>query len=72
MIVDGVDSLIVCVDTRALWLHPGNVAGAITQVRPSGVDVASGVEEEGNPRRKDPARLEEFFEAVRAADEGGR
>jgi phosphoribosylanthranilate isomerase len=46
-------------------LTPENVAEAITQLRPSGVDVASGVE--ASPGRKDPARLARFIENVRAA-----
>ena len=41
-----------------------NVDGAILQVRPWMVDVSSGVEAE--PRRKDPARIRAFVEAVRA------
>lgn len=49
-------------------LHPGNVAGAIRRVQPFGVDVASGVEGTSGPRHKEPARLREFFAAVRAAD----
>jgi phosphoribosylanthranilate isomerase len=40
-----------------------NVTGAIAVTRPFAVDVASGVEAE--PGRKDPARLEAFFDAVR-------
>jgi phosphoribosylanthranilate isomerase len=41
-----------------------NVAGAIEIARPYAVDVVSGVESE--PGRKDPARVEAFFEAVGA------
>lgn len=48
-------------------LHPENVAEAISIVRPFGVDVASGVELPGEPRRKDPARTEAFVRAVRSA-----
>ncbi len=47
-------------------LHPDNVADAIATVRPFGVDVASGVEHPGEPRRKDPARIEAFVRAVRS------
>lgn len=47
-------------------LNPGNVASAIRKVRPYAVDVASGVE--ASPRRKDPARVRAFIQAVRAAD----
>lgn len=46
-------------------LNPGNVAGAIGQVHPWGVDVATGVEE--RPGRKDPRKLRFFIDAVRAA-----
>ena len=42
-----------------------NVGDAIAATHPFGVDVASGVEAE--PGRKDPARLADFFAAVRAA-----
>jgi phosphoribosylanthranilate isomerase len=45
-------------------LRPGNVAQAITMVRPIGVDVSSGIETEG---RKDPARMRAFVESARAA-----
>ena len=50
-------------------LHAGNVAAAIRQVRPWAVDVASGVEGGAGPRRKNPAKLREFFAAVRAVSE---
>lgn len=43
-------------------LTPANVAGAIRQTRPWGVDVASGVEV--SPGRKDHARMREFVAAV--------
>lgn len=46
-------------------LHPGNVAEAIAAVRPSGVDVASGVERAVG--LKDPARMRQFVAAARAA-----
>lgn len=49
-------------------LHPGNVAGAVLQVRPEAVDVASGVEGTDGPRRKDAERMRAFIEAVRSAD----
>ena len=47
-------------------LEPGNVGAAIARVRPSAVDVASGVE--SSPGIKDESRMKEFFEAVRLAD----
>ena len=49
-------------------LTPENVAEAIGQVRPWGVDVATGVERE--PGRKDPRRLRAFIAAAKAADPG--
>ena len=50
-------------------LRPENIAGAVRQVRPFAVDVASGVEGGAGPRRKDRARLRDLFAAVRAAEE---
>jgi phosphoribosylanthranilate isomerase len=47
-------------------LTPETVGPAIHAVRPWGVDVASGVE--AAPGVKDPARVEGFLAAVRAAD----
>ena len=49
-------------------LRPENVAAALRQVRPFGVDVASGVEKTGDPRRKDLARMRDFFSEIRAAE----
>jgi phosphoribosylanthranilate isomerase len=46
-------------------LTPDNVAEAIAAVRPSAVDVASGVE--SSPGRKDSAAVEAFVRAARAA-----
>ena len=46
-------------------LEARNVHEAIAATRPSGVDVASGVEEA--PGRKDPARVHAFIAAARAA-----
>jgi len=47
-------------------LSPDNVATALAEVVPWGVDVASGVEVSGEPRRKDGPRLQRFLAAVRA------
>ncbi len=41
-------------------LHPGNVAEAVRLLQPYGVDVSSGVEREGTPGRKDPAKVLDF------------
>ncbi|MBV8145875.1 MAG: phosphoribosylanthranilate isomerase [Gammaproteobacteria bacterium] len=46
-------------------LNESNIAAAITQVRPFGVDVSSGVEE--RPGLKSPAAIMSFVTAVRAA-----
>lgn len=46
-------------------LDPDNVADAIAQVRPFGVDVSSGVE--SAPGRKDPLRIASFVERARRA-----
>ncbi len=46
-------------------LSPENVAGAIAEVEPWGVDVVTGVEKE--PGRKDPLAVKRFIENARAA-----
>ncbi len=46
-------------------LDAGNVGAAIRQVRPFGVDTSSGVE--AGPGRKDPAKMQAFVGAARAA-----
>jgi phosphoribosylanthranilate isomerase len=48
-------------------LTPDNVAAALTSVRPWGLDVASGVERAGEPRRKDPVLVARFIENARLA-----
>ena len=50
-------------------LDPGNVGEAVAAAHPYAVDVASGVEAE--PGRKDPALLEQFFDAARSAAPAG-
>ena len=52
--------------TLAGGLTAENVAEAIRVVSPYCVDVASGVEVAGQPRRKDPTRVAAFVAAVRA------
>jgi phosphoribosylanthranilate isomerase len=53
-------------------LTPANVAEALADVGdipPWGVDVATGVEFEGEDARKDPAKMREFVEEVRRREE---
>lgn len=46
-------------------LQPENVRAAVRAVQPYAVDVASGVEAEGDARRKSAERMARFFEAIR-------
>lgn len=48
-------------------LRPENVADAVRIVAPYAVDVSSGVEVEGTPGRKDPARMRAFVQAAKTA-----
>ncbi|MBL8155330.1 MAG: phosphoribosylanthranilate isomerase [Anaerolineae bacterium] len=49
-------------------LTPENVGERIENIQPWGVDVASGVEIEGQPGRKDPERVRAFIDAVRRSE----
>lgn len=46
-------------------LNAENVAALLAEVAPFGVDVASGVEQDGRPGRKDPDKVARFVRAAR-------
>jgi phosphoribosylanthranilate isomerase len=46
-------------------LKPENVIAAIQQADPFGVDVASGVEKDGHPKKKDVNKLKAFIEKAK-------
>ena len=59
------------VDTRLILaggLSADTVGAAIDTVAPFAVDVSSGIQVEGHPRRKDRTRMERFVAEVAAAD----
>lgn len=47
-------------------LKPENVGGIVRQAQPWGVDVASGVEFDGQPGRKDAMKMRDFVQAAKA------
>ena len=49
-------------------LQPGNVGKVVSEFRPYGVDVSSGVE--SRVRVKDPSKVRDFVDAVRRAEMG--
>jgi phosphoribosylanthranilate isomerase len=53
--------------TLAGGLTVENVTAAVKSVRPFAVDVASGVESSGNPRKKDPRRMQDFIQSAKRA-----
>lgn len=51
-------------------LNPNNVVDAIKKVSPAGVDVASGVEKDGHPRKKDTEKMKDFIYKAKGAVSG--
>ena len=48
-------------------LTPDNVAAAVAEVQPWGVDTSTGVQADGDPTRKDPLKVQRFVRSARAA-----
>ncbi len=48
-------------------INPENVFQVVVNIRPFGIDVASGLEI--NPGKKDPERVNQFFTQVKKAEE---
>lgn len=45
-------------------LTPKNISKAVKQLKPNVVDICSGIEVDGNPRKKNPEKLAELFEEL--------
>ena len=53
-------------------LGPDNVAAAVRQVRPAGVDSETNTSRPDDRRRKDPDRVQRFVRLARATEEAPR
>ncbi len=53
-------------------LNPENVVAALAETAAIGADVSSGLEDQGNPGRKNPRKLAAFMAAVRGSRRTGR